>query len=211
MMEVGADVLRDCARQSTWGTSRLCIDLTTTQEAETAFADTVRTLRAMRLGPVPVDVMDAAMTTARLLVRADERKLGAQELETVFAVTWKSVQRNPDGFTYKQLGAYTFARRRTPEERTIAEVHLLKRFDWKLHLLCGPCRFAEFLLLHVCKRRLYRVSRRQYIRCRRDIRCEALAWLVSSAELHIGVVDAAVRILRRHVHERLKCDTNRTK
>ena len=168
------------------------------------FADTMRTLRAMRLGPVPVDVMDAAMTTVRLLVRADERKLGAQDLETVFAVTWKSVQRNPDGFTYKQLGAYAFTRRRTPEERTIAEVRLLKRFDWKLHLLCGPCRLAESLLLHVCKRRLYRVSRRQYIQCRRDIRRAALAWLVSSAELHVGVVDAAVCILRRHLHNLTK-------
>jgi len=186
--------------------SRLCIEPTTTLKAEMEFADTVRTLRAMRLAPVPVDVMDAAMTTVRLLVHADERKLRAQDLETVFAVTWKSVQRNPDGFTYKQLGAHAFGRRRTPEERTIAEVRLLERFDWKLHLLCGPCRLAEFLLLHVCKRRLYRVSRRQYIQCRRAIRREALAWLVSSAELHVGVLDAAVGILRRHLHNWTKIE-----
>lgn len=199
MLETAARVLAGCARQSLPSPSRHASNPEKKQQVQQAFADTVQTLRAMRLSPVPVDVMDAAMTTVRLLVSADKRMLSTRELETVFAVTWKCVQRNPDGFTYKQLGASTFARRSTPDERTLAEVCLLKRFDWKLHLLSGPCKLAEFLLLFVCKRRVCRISRRQYIKCRRDVRRDALAWLLSSAETHIGVIDAAVRIVQTRV------------
>lgn len=204
MQESVERIIAEGARHGTLGASQL---LATAQhgqpaqqdlEVERAFADTMQTLRAMQMCPVPVDVLDAALTTARLLVHADKRRLSANELETVFAVTWKSVQRSPNGFSYKQLGAFTFARRRTRDERALAEVRLLKRFDWKLHLLCGPCKLAEFLLVFACKHRICRVSRRQYIRCRHDIRRDARAWLESSAEMHLSVIDAAVRIAKRH-------------